>query len=209
MSSPDVIVGLSVVLAILFVTWRWRTRPGKQTLDWIIPGQFKFDAKSSWLSNASLFSAILTTALKDFKLEEPKKLFEAVEISNLNILFLGLAALALLVSAASVRQSGKTTGTPIRLYLVSAFLALWAAAGQLLTLGRVMCAAAAESLITYITAGVFLIAAVGAALALARYASNAMRFDIAESVAPLPAPADTAGGAQSVAPDAVRTRPHL
>jgi hypothetical protein len=192
----DFILFGSLASAFIFVTVRWFTNSTPSRLGWFIPGEAKFDPKSSWISNTTLLGTVLVAAFKDFK-----ELNAPIDVSNLNILFLALAALALLLAMATVRLfSPIQHGTRVWLFLVSAGIALWAAIGQMFTLSYVICEAPTEA-ISGSSKVVFVGVVIIAAIALGAYAWTIMHDQIAKAVPP-PPPQQP-----GVAPDATTTGP--
>lgn len=171
----DSIILSSWLLSSIFVVCRCLREPGVK-FAWSIPGEGKFDLKSSWVSNTTLFGAILGSPLKD--LGPPSNL------SNLNVLFLALGAVAVLIQLGTVRAVSGGHRFPVWAYLLTAIVALWAAAGQLFTLAAIISGAERKHL-TLASECVFLVAVACALIALAVYAwkITGQHLDMAE---PLP-----------------------
>jgi hypothetical protein len=122
------LAGAAIVVGLL---WRGNPHPG-----WFIPGAGKYELKNSWISNTTVFAAILGTPLKDIAgIPLPT-------LASLNVLFLAVAGIAVLLQAATVRVVGNGFCTPVWAFLITGVLSLCAAIGQLATLFYIACAAA-------------------------------------------------------------------
>ena len=177
--DADVILFLTLAIAFVFVFARTRTFPEVRR-NWVIPGEGKFDVKTSWVANTTLFGAILGAPIKDFT--------PSGAINSLNVLFLALGAVAVLVQLIGVQSvkdgSGKDNyQTPVWSYLLAARVALWAAAGQLLTLAHMIWNAKPNVMSAAATV-VFLASVALAAIVLAIYVWRIMGRHLQAAVAP-------------------------
>src|SRR6185295_5722015 len=86
-----------LVAAVIIVLWICNERLPDSG---IIIGKAKFEIKSSWISNTTLFSALLVSALKDNFIPKPGTINW---LGGLNLLFAALAIFAILIYFASER----------------------------------------------------------------------------------------------------------
>lgn len=149
----------------------------KVPLDGTMVGKARFDVKSSWVSTTTLVGALLISALKDGFLPKPNVTW----LGGLNLLFVGLAVVALLIYFASERVEKTKNGdeylSSVRAYLSASAIALCAGFGQLLTLIAVI-VVAPEANLPIVIQVVFAFSIVLAAVALGIYAWKAMEHQI-------------------------------
>lgn len=173
--TADEILALSFCFALGLVILRavFTLREHQYTLLSRIPGKGKFDVKSSWVSNTTLFGAILASVLKDVKELNPP-----ADSGVLNLLFAALALVAVLVylTGVTVHKEGDKDAwyeSFVGTYLLSCLIALWAAFGQLVALGRIV-QSAPRRILAAVPETVFLFSLLVGAVALAIYAWNTM-----------------------------------
>lgn len=133
MQTPDSIIVGSLLAAVILVGLIWHGRPDPR---WFIYGEGRYELKNSWISNTTVFAAILGTPLKDIAA------ISTATLASLNVLFLAVAGVAVLLQAGWVRTLGKNHCIPVWGLLLAGILALWAVIGQLATLWYVVCEAA-------------------------------------------------------------------
>ena len=175
--TADEILYAALAVGLMFAVLQWIKSPAPST--WIILGEAKFDVKNSWVTNTTIFGAILTTAVKDMKgFDVPPAM------ANLNVLFLALGLLAVVLNMANLRaQPNGKYGTQVWLFLIAAGVAVWAAAGQLLTLGYVVWKVPGTAMPHFATA-VFMGAVVVAAVEVGVYAWNVAKTELAKAKPP-------------------------
>lgn len=170
--GPDGTVFAALVAALLFVVIRV-VMVGK--LPASIPGRGRLDVRASWLTNVTILSSVLAGAFKDL-------VADATYIV-VSLVFATMAIVALLVVLAAARQTVTDYYTPTWAYLVSATLALWAGAGQILMLFCIIKHANWGPDIQY-TAWVFYILVSLAAIMLAVYVAATMRAHLTAAIPP-------------------------
>jgi hypothetical protein len=177
-----VIIG-SLIVAFLSV-WGIRRKIPKATDDAILIAPGKYDPKNSWITNATVFGAILGAPIKDLSAHG--------SINSLNVLFLALGSIALLITLATT-QPGKDNKdqdinvSRVRPYLWSARVALWAAIGQLVTLGY-MISIAEREVLSYVAKAIFLLSILAAFFVLGLFACRTIAKHLESAVKPSGAP---------------------
>lgn len=177
MDRVDWIITGSFLLGLALVLGIWRREPPADR----VLGDGKYDFRSSWVSNTTVFAAILGTPIKD--LEAP------AELGVLNVLFLALGGIALLVNAAAARAARDGLQTPVWAFLIASSLSLWAVFGQLATLWF-MINDTCEATLSGYPKTVFLATVVVGGACVALFAIKAMRRYLNAAVKPIP-PADS------------------
>jgi hypothetical protein len=165
LETPNYIILGSLVAAWVLVSLVHRKVP-EATRDAVIIAPGKYDPKNSWISNTTVFAAILGAPIKD--------LGPASSISSLNVLFLALGGVALLTALATTRagkdsQNQDINVSGVRPYVWTARIALWAALGQLATLAYMIWAADSQVL-GWIAKSIFLASIIAATVVLTIFA---------------------------------------
>jgi hypothetical protein len=180
-SSGIVLGGLAAASFLVLLVLGSTTMPTSR----IITAKMRFDVKTSWVSNTTLFSTVLVSTLKDNYIPKPDAIKPEgiLWLGGLYLVFAALAVLALLVYFASERAVKVKGGASskeeyeyhyhVGWYFFAAILALWAAEGQLFTLAATVLIAK-PNYVDVVAKSIFVSSVVFAALAVGVYAFKTM-----------------------------------